>query len=103
MIRAILVLTTSLLLAAPAAMAASADQAYQADLSVKSAQVETLRARAAMAPSTTTTATMIEVENLLRQYRAAEPGKRDSLRAQLEAALVRLELEIDSAGRSNRP
>jgi len=103
MSRAILALTMALLLTAPAAMAAPAEQAYQADLSVKSAQVETLRARAAMAPSTTTTSTLIEAENLLRQYRAAEPGKRDALRAQLEAALARLELEIDSASRSNRP
>lgn len=103
MSRAILALTMALLLTAPAALAAPPEQGYQADLSVKSAQVETLRARAAMAPSATTTATMIEVENLLRQYRTAEPGKRDALRAQLEAALARLELEIDSASRSNRP
>lgn len=102
MTRIMLALTLSLLLTAPAALAAPADQTYEADLAAKSAQVETLRARAAMAPSATPSTTLIEVENLLRQYRAAEPGKRQSLRAQLEAALARLELEIESAGRAGR-
>jgi len=101
--RTLLALAMSLLLGAPIALAASADQTYQADVAAKSAQVETLRARAAMAPSATTATTLIEAENLLRQYRAAEPGKRPSLRAQLEAALARLELEIESASRSSRP
>lgn len=102
MIRTLLALTLSLLLTTPAAWAAPVDQTYEADLAAKSAQVETLRARAAMAPSATPATTLIEVENLLRQYRAAEPGKRQSLRAQLEAALARLELEIETAGRAGR-
>lgn len=81
------------------AHASDRGNAHEADLAVKSAQVETLRARAAVHPSATTTGTLIEAENLLRQLREAKPDKRDALRAQLEAALARLELEIDAAGR----
>lgn len=81
------------------AYATDRDNAHEADLAVKSAQVETLRARAAVHPSATTTATLIEAENLLRQLREAKPDKRGALRAQLEAALARLELEIDATGR----
>lgn len=81
------------------AWAAEPRDGHAADVAVKSAQIETLRARAATAPSATTATTLIEAENLLRQYRAAPAGKRDTLRSQVEAALGRLELEIDAAGR----
>jgi hypothetical protein len=71
-----------------------------ADIAVQSARLETLRARAAMAPSSTTNTTLIEAESLLRQLRQASPDKRPALGAQLDAALGRLELEIDSASRN---
>jgi len=71
---------------------------HQSDLAAKSAQVEALRARASLSPSATTNSTLIEADNLLRQLREASPDKRAALRAQLEAALARLELEIDAAG-----
>ncbi|MGE4281583.1 MAG: hypothetical protein AB7G62_18520 [Magnetospirillum sp.] len=71
----------------------------EADLAAKSAQMETLRARASIHPTAATTSTVIEADNLLRQLREAKPDKRAALRAQLEAALARLELEIDAAGR----
>lgn len=71
-----------------------------ADIAVQSARLETLRARAAMAPSSTTNTTLIEAESLLRQLRQASPDKRPALGSQLDAALGRLELEIDSASRN---
>lgn len=91
------------LLAATAANAAETRDGHDADVAVKSAQIETLRARAATTPSATTAATLIEADNLLRRYRAAPAGKRDALRSQVEAALGRLELEIDAAGRGRYP
>lgn len=86
-------------LALHSAHAADPGGTREADLAAKSAQVEVLRARAATVPSATTTSTLIEADNLLRQLREAPPSKRDALRSQLEAALGRLELEIDAAGR----
>lgn len=80
--------------------AADRGNLHEADLAAKSAQVEALRARASLSPSSTTASTLIEAENLLRQLREAKPDKRDALSAQLNAALARLELEIDTAGRS---
>ena len=71
-----------------------------ADIAVQSTRLETLRARAAMAPSSTTNTTLIEAESLLRQLRQASPDKRPALGSQLDAALGRLELEIDSASRN---
>lgn len=71
----------------------------EANLAIHSARIEALRARAAHSPSANATATLIESENLLRQLRAAPPDKRSTLRAQLDAVLTRLELEIDAAGR----
>lgn len=85
------------LLTAMPALAQS--KASDADIAVQSARLETLRARAAMAPSTTTGSTLIEAESLLRQLREATPDKRAALRSQLDAVLGRLELEIDSANR----
>lgn len=86
-------------LAAGPAHSADTTKAFEADLAAKSAQVETLRARSALSPSPTTATTIIEADNLLRQLRAAAPDKRRALQAQLEAALARLELEIDTAAR----
>lgn len=86
-----------------AALAGETAQAFQADLAAKSAQIETLRARASMSPSATTSGTLIEADNLLRQLREAPPERRQALRSQLEAALARLELEIDTANRAAKP
>lgn len=85
-------------LAITPAFAADMTDSTKADLAAKTAQVELLRARASLSPSATTTTSLIEAENLLRQLREAPPDKRDALRAQLEAALARLELELDAAG-----
>lgn len=93
-----LIVALCLLTAVPAWAADSRDGG-EADLAVKSAQIETLRVRAATTPSATSATTLIEAENLLRQYRTAPAGKRDALRSQVEAVLGRLELEIDAAGR----
>jgi len=74
-------------------------QSNAADIAVQSARLETLRARAAMTPSVTTSTTLIEAESLLRQLRQAPADKRQALSSQLDAALSRLDLEIDSASR----
>lgn len=89
----------SVLLAATPALGKDAGKTGEADLAVQSARLETLRARAAMAPSSTTGATLIEAESLLRQLRQASPDRQSALRSQLDAALTRLELEIDAANR----
>lgn len=86
------------LLAATPALAQP--KSSDADIAVQSARLETLRARAATAPSATTGTTLIEADNLLRQLRQASPEKRPALGSQLDAALGRLELEIDNANRS---
>lgn len=86
------------LLAATPALAQSSSL-DSADIAVQSARLETLRARAAMTPSVTTNATLIEAESLLRQLRQAPTEKRQALNSQLDAALGRLDLEIDSASR----
>lgn len=95
------ILASLALLALLTAMPAQAQpKSSDADIAVQSARLETLRARAAMTPSTTTGSTLIEAESLLRQLRQASPDKRPALGSQLDAALGRLELEIDSANRS---
>lgn len=91
-------LVLSALLAASPVLAQP--KSSDADIAVQSARLETLRARAAMAPSSTTNTTLIEAESLLRQLRQASPDKRPALGSQLDAALGRLELEIDSASRN---
>jgi len=91
-------LVLSVLLAASPVLAQP--KSSDADIAVQSARLETLRARAAMAPSSTTNTTLIEAESLLRQLRQASPDKRPALGSQLDAALGRLELEIDSASRN---
>lgn len=92
-------LLAAILAATATSPACAADQADRADLAAKSAQIEALRARASLSPTVTTSATLIEAESLLHQLRQAPPRKRDALRAQLETALIRLDLEIDAAGR----
>lgn len=79
-----------------AAHAGETATANRSDLAAKSAQIEMLRVRAANAPSAATTFTLMEADNLLRQLRNAPAGKRYALHSQLEAALARLELEIDA-------
>lgn len=85
-------------LAAHPAMA-QAPSTDEADVAAKGAQVEALRARSAHVPSANLATGLIEAENLLRQLRAAPAGKREALSAQLDAALVRLELELNQASR----
>jgi hypothetical protein len=70
-----------------------------AAIATKSAQVETLRARLATVSSPYASASLIEAESLLRQLRAAPPAKRAPIAAQLDAALTRIDLEIDTAAR----
>ncbi|KAF0222735.1 MAG: hypothetical protein FD176_2412 [Rhodospirillaceae bacterium] len=82
--------------------AADRVQPEDADMATKSAQIESLRARASLSPAATTSATLIEADDLLRQLRQAPPDKRLALRSQLETALIRLELEIDAAGRGKQ-
>ncbi|NFV78824.1 hypothetical protein [Magnetospirillum aberrantis] len=79
----------------------AADQAAtdEADLASKTAQVELLRARAMVVSSASVNASLLEADDLLRQLRQAPPAKRALLRAQLDAALTRLDLEIDGASR----
>lgn len=82
------------------AWAADRTKAGDADLSVRSARVETLRARLGANPSATASATLIEAENLLRLFQRAPSDQKDAVRSQLDAALTRLDLEIDAAGRN---
>lgn len=76
---------------------AQAPKTDEANVAAKAAQVETLRARSATVSSVNMATGLIEAENLLRQLRAAPAGKREALSAQLDAALVRLELELNQA------
>lgn len=70
-----------------------------AGVTAKATQVELLRARLSTVSSPTASATLLEAENLLRQLRAAPPAKRTSIAAQLDAALVRGDMEVDAAKR----
>ncbi|CAA7619932.1 hypothetical protein [Magnetospirillum sp. UT-4] len=90
-------LVAAFLILAAAAPAAEPGSNHDADVAAKAAQLEMLRVRAATTPNATTSTTLIEADNLLSQYRAAPPAKRDPLRAQLDAALARLDLEISGA------
>jgi hypothetical protein len=73
--------------------ATKADDAYVA---TKSAQIETLRVRLGGNPSANATVALLDVEDLLRRYRAAPAAP---LRSQLDAAVTRLELELMATGR----
>lgn len=69
----------------------SADDAYAA---AKSAQIETIKARASVNPSMGATSALMEADDLLRRFRQAGPAEKNTLRAQLDATLVRAELEL---------
>lgn len=75
----------------------SARAADDAAVAVQSARIETLRARLATVSSPAAAATLLEADDLLRQLRAAPPSSRSAIRAQLDAALVRAELEMEDA------
>lgn len=87
-----------LLLGAEAGLAAEKGS-DSADISIRSARVETVRARLATVSSPSAAATMLDADDLLRQLKAAPADKRAALAAQLDAALTRAELEIDMANR----
>lgn len=97
--RLALALVLAALMAGPA-FAADRINTDDADIAVKGAQVEALRARASLTPSAGTSAGLLEAEDLLRRLRQTPSDKRPALRSQLDAALARLELEIDAAGRA---
>lgn len=81
-------------------MLAGHSPAWAADdtvIAVQSARIETLRARLATVSSPAASATLLEADSLLRQLHAAPPAGRPAIAAQLESALTRAELEIDSA------
>lgn len=97
-----ILLAAALFAAHGPAWAGDPSKTEEAELSTKSARVEILRARLATTYSPTASATLLEAENLLRQLRTSPANKRAALGAQLDAALVRLELEIDAASRDKR-
>lgn len=90
----------ALLLGAWAAPALAADKAPAASenayAAAKSAEIETLKARASMRPNAGSGATLMEADDLLRRYRLAPAAEKGGLRAQLDAALARAEMEISS-------
>ncbi len=88
-------LSILLILTAPSILAAEATS--DADIAARAARVEILRARLATANSPPGSMTLIEADDLLNQLRAAPPTKRDALRTQLDAALSRAELEIETS------
>lgn len=88
-----------LLLGTEAGLAAETKGSDSADISIRSARVETVRARLATVSSPSAAATMLDADDLLRQLKAAPADKRAALAAQLDAALTRAELEIDMANR----
>jgi biopolymer transport protein ExbB/TolQ len=95
-----LALALSLSLSLGGALAAdkpapSADNAYAA---AKSAEIETLKARASLNPSAGATSILMEADDQLRRFRQASAAEKASLRAQLDATLARAELEL-SRGR----
>lgn len=65
----------------------------------KSAQIELLRARLGADPSPAAWSTLIEAENLLRQYEQAPAKQKQTVGTQLDAALTRLDLEIAAGSR----
>lgn len=64
----------------------------------KSAEIETMRVRIGTAPSANAYATLIEVDDLLRQFKSAPANQKAAMKAQVDAAVARLELEA-AAGR----
>lgn len=78
----------------PAAI--SPDDAWAA---AKSAEIEVMRVRIGSAPSANVNATLIEVDDLLRRFKAAPANQKAALKAQVDTAVARLELESASKGR----
>lgn len=60
----------------------------------KSAEIEVMRARLGANPSVNASATLIEVEDLLRRFRTAPAAQKPPLRSQVDASAARLELEL---------
>lgn len=69
----------------------ASDGAYAAG---KSAEIETLRARASMGHATGASTTLMEADDLLRRFRQATAAEKSTLRAQLDSVLARAELEL---------
>lgn len=93
---AALALAAALALGAGSALAAdkpaaASDGAYAA---AKSAEIETLKARASLNQASGLTPTLMEADDLLRRFRQASPAEKVSIRAQLDATLARAELEL---------
>lgn len=65
----------------------------------KSVEIETMRLRIGTSPSVNATTTLIETEDLLRRFKAAPPSQKNALRAQIDAAAARLELEAAGQNR----
>ncbi|HLO78995.1 MAG TPA: hypothetical protein VK196_21270 [Magnetospirillum sp.] len=100
MMRKSALLMLPLLMLFGTAIAGETKATSDADVALKAARVEAVRARLGTVSSPTASATLLEAENLLRQLRAAPPAKRDALASQLDAALSRADLEIDAASRA---
>ncbi|MCR6628563.1 MAG: hypothetical protein NVV74_00045 [Magnetospirillum sp.] len=83
-----------MILAASPVLATEGD-AYVA---AKTLEVEIMRMRLAAAPpNPALSAAMQDVDDLLRRVRQGGPGESEALRAPLDAALARLELELAMA------
>lgn len=72
------------------------DDAYAA---AKSAELEALRARASASTKPIGGAALIEAEQALRRYRGASAKEKEAARAELDATMARLDLELSEANR----
>lgn len=72
----------------------SSDNAYAA---AKSAEIETLKGRASAHSAMGAGPILMEADDLLRRFRQAPAAEKGGLRAQLDAALARAELELGRA------
>ena len=84
-------LAPAIAIAADKPASTSPDDAWVA---AKSAEIEAMRVRLGTAPSANTMATLIEADDLLRQFRGESPARKSALRSQVDAAVARLELEL---------
>lgn len=75
----------------PAPPPAMSDESWAA---AKSAELEVMPARLGANPAINASATLIEVEDLLRRFRTAPAAQKSSLRSQVDASAARLELEL---------
>lgn len=92
----------AVLLGASAAHAAdpavpTGEDAYGA---AKAAELETKRVRMSLNPTPSASATLIEAEQALSRYLRAAKGANEDARAQLDAALARLDMEIATGART---